>query len=70
MGYIWQAQSKPYAVYDGRFADLPANSPYAQAVAWAVANGITTGATADTFNPNGVCNRGQIVTFLERTYNK
>ena len=70
VSYIWQAQNKPYAVYDGRFADLPANSPYAQAVAWAVANGITTGATADTFNPNGVCNRGQIVTFLERTYNK
>ncbi len=70
VNYIWQAQNKPYEVYDGRFTDVPANSPYAQAVAWAVQNNVTTGATADTFDPNGICNRGQIVTFLERAYNK
>lgn len=68
VSYIWQARGKPYAAYDGRFADLPANSPYAAAVAWAVASGVTTGTSAAAFSPGGVCNRGQIVTFLYRAY--
>ena len=66
VNYIWQAQGKPAASYDGRFTDLPASSPYATAVAWALESGVTTGATATTFNPSGICNRGQIVTFLFR----
>lgn len=33
---------------------------------WAVENGITTGKTATSFDPNAVCTRGQIVTFLWR----
>ena len=37
-----------------------------QAVAWAVANGITNGTGAATFSPNQTCTRGQIVTFLIR----
>ena len=36
------------------------------AVKWAVEKGITTGATATTFNPNGNCQRAQVVTFLWR----
>ena len=70
VNYIWQAFGKPAASYDGRFTDVPANSTYAAAVAWALANGVTTGATETTFNPNGICNRGQIVTFLYRAYKK
>lgn len=68
VNYIWQAMGRPYAVYGGRFTDLPANSPYAAAVAWAADKGVTTGATATTFDPGGICNRGQIVTFLHRAY--
>ena len=70
VNYIWQAFGKPSASYDGRFTDVSASSPYATAVAWALANGVTTGATETTFNPSGICNRGQIVTFLHRAYNK
>ena len=33
---------------------------------WAVAEGVTTGTGADTFSPDEVCNRGQVVTFLWR----
>ena len=36
---------------------------------WAVENGITTGVTATTFAPAKNCNRGEVVTFLYRTYN-
>ena len=39
---------------------------YADAVAWAVANNVTSGATATTFAPNAGCTRGQMVTFLWR----
>lgn len=70
VSYIWQAAGKGAASYDGRFTDVPANSPYATAVAWAIENGVTTDATATTFNPSGICNRGEIVTFLYRAYSK
>ena len=33
---------------------------------WAVGKGITTGTSATTFNPNGICTRAQAVTFLWR----
>ena len=52
---------------DGSFYDVAMNSFYEAPVEWAVENGITTGATADTFNPNGQCLRAQVVTFLWRT---
>ena len=48
------------------FADVAASSYYADAVAWAVANGITDGTGATTFSPDTQCNRAQIVTFLYR----
>ena len=44
--------------------DVDASDPYAQAVAWAVANGITKGATDTTFAPESICQRGQIAVFL------
>ena len=48
------------------FPDVPADSPYADVIRWAVEQGITTGKTATTFDPNGTCTRGQAVTFLWR----
>ena len=48
------------------FTDVSKNSTYYNAIMWAVENGITTGKTATTFDPNAVCTRGQIVTFLWR----
>ena len=50
-----------------RFTDVPAGSYYADAVAWAVANGITNGKdAADKFKPNDICTRAEAVTFLYR----
>ena len=54
------------AVQESKFEDVPAGAFYFDPVTWAVENGITTGATATTFNPNGDCQRAQVVTFLWR----
>ena len=48
------------------FTDVPEGSFYIDPVLWAVEKGITTGATADTFNPGGECQRAAVVTFLWR----
>ena len=48
------------------FTDVPEGSFYIDPVLWAVENGVTTGATDTTFNPNGNCLRGHVVTFLWR----
>ena len=56
--------------YDGSaslpFTDVADDAYYADAVVWAVAKNITSGATATTFAPNASCTRGQMVTFLWR----
>ena len=52
------------------FRDVPKNAYYADAVAWAAANGITTGIGGGLFGPDNDCTRAQIVTLLFRTYNK
>lgn len=48
------------------FRDVDSNAYYADAVAWAVEEGITNGNTATTFAPGNPCTRAQIVTFLWR----
>ena len=52
------------------FSDVPANAWYAEAVAWAAANGITTGIGGGLFGSGDNCARAQIVTFLWRSYSK
>ena len=52
------------------FTDVPAGSFYEEPVLWALENGITTGATATTFNPGGACQRAAVVTFLWRAAGK
>ena len=48
------------------FTDVPEGVFYSEPVAWAVENGITTGASETTFNPTGECMRAHVVTFLWR----
>ena len=48
------------------FVDVPTDAYYADAVAWAVENGITNGTSATTFGPDVSCTRAQMVTFLWR----
>ena len=63
--FLYRAAGTP-AVTGGSFADVDANAYYADAVAWAVAEGITSGTSATTFSPDAACTRAQIVTFLYR----
>jgi len=58
--------TKPAASSTG-FSDVPADSPYAEAIKWAVEQGITNGTSATTFSPNQTCTIGQILTFLWRS---
>ena len=51
---------------DSTFTDVIADAYYADAVAWAVKNGITNGKGNGLFGSNDPCTRGQIVTFLWR----
>ena len=52
------------------FCDVPADSYYADAVAWAAASGVTEGVGDGLFAPDDDCTRAQIVTFLWRAYSK
>ena len=52
--------------FENPFTDVPEGEWYFDPVMWAVEKGITTGATETTFDPNGVCMRGHVVTFLWR----
>lgn len=64
--YLWKMAGSPDVGTVSKFTDVPANAPYAKAVAWAVQNGITSGTSETTFSPNVTCTRGHIVTFLQR----
>jgi len=63
--YLWILAGKPEAPASN-FTDVPATADYCQAVAWAVQQGVTNGASPTTFDPSGTCTRAQIVTFLWR----
>ena len=52
------------------FTDVAGNAYYADAVLWAVKEGITKGTSTTTFSPDADCTRAQIVTFLWRYLGK
>ena len=68
--FLWRAAGSPESKNASSFADVPAGSYYAKAVAWAVENGITTGTGDGKFSPDNPCTRAQSVTFLYRALGK
>ena len=68
--FLYRMQNSPESKAENPFTDVKADAYYANAVLWAVENGVTTGASATTFDPAGDCTRGQIVTFLQRSLNE
>ena len=64
--FLWRAAGSPEPKSMCSFSDVPEDSYYAKAVAWAVENGITVGTSATTFSPDATCTRAQGVTFLFR----
>lgn len=69
--FLWRmaGEPEPQSMETG-FTDVKAGSFYEKAVAWAVENGVTTGRTPTLFDPEGICNRGEFVTFLYRVAGK
>lgn len=63
---LWRTMGQPTAGGTANFTDVPADSYYASAVAWAVENGITDGVGDGRFDPAATCTRAQIATFLWR----
>jgi len=66
---LWNATGNEEASKPSGFADVKDGAWYAKAVAWAVENGITNG-TDLGFEPDRVCTRAEIVTFLHRVNNE
>ena len=64
--FLWRAMGSPEPSGDNSFTDVPADSYYSKAVQWAMEEGITSGTGADTFSPDAVCTRAEVVTFLMR----
>ena len=65
--FLWRAAGSPVVNYAMNFSDVSADAYYAEAVRWAVSQGITKGTSDTTFSPNAACTRAQIVTFLWRS---
>ena len=63
--FLYRAAGSPTVSGSG-FSDVQANSYCADAVAWAVQKGITSGTGSGRFSPDASCTRSQIVTFLYR----
>ena len=68
--FLWRAAGEPVVEVGNPFVDVSEDAFFYNAVLWAVSEGITTGISADHFNPYGECNRAQVVTFLWRVANK
>lgn len=65
--FLWRAAGSPVVNYAMNMTDVPADAYYAEAVRWALSEGITTGTTKTTFSPDEICTRAQAVTFLCRS---
>ena len=67
--FLWRAAESPEPTSTTNpFVDVATDAFYYKAVLWAVENGITNGVDATHFGPTANCTRGQVVTFLYRTY--
>ena len=65
--FLWRAAGEPTpAGEDLPFRDVPEDAYYAQAVCWAVEQGITLGTDSTHFSPDRFCTRAEMVTFLHR----
>ena len=64
--FLWRSEKSPAAGTVNPFADVKTDAYYADAVLWAVKEGVTKGTSETTFSPDADCTRAQIVTFIWR----
>ncbi len=62
---LWRYAGKPIQG-ENKFTDVPGGEWYTQAVAWAAENGIVTGTSPTTFDPEGNITREQMAAILYR----
>ena len=67
--FQYRAAGKPAVSGRNSFTDVASDAYYADAVVWAVAQGVTTGTGNNQFSPSKTCTRAEIVTFLFRDPN-
>lgn len=65
---LYRAAGEPEVSADSGFTDVAADAYYARAVAWAKAEGITTGTSDTTFSPDATLTRQEGFTFLYRAF--
>lgn len=66
VSFLYRFEGSPKLSGGAAFSDVSADSYYANAVAWAVKNGITKGFEDGTFQPETYCTRAQAVAFIFR----
>ena len=64
--FLWRAAGKPVVNYAMNFTDVDSGAYYAEAIRWAASEKIVDGTTAETFAPNAVVTRAQVVAMLYR----
>ena len=64
--FLWRAAGSPVVNYAMDLADVSGDAYYAEAVRWALSQGITTGTADGLFAPDATCTRAQGMTFLFR----
>ena len=67
--FLWRYLDRPVSGGFGVFADVSSSHFACSAILWAYENGITSGTSATTFEPEGAATRAQVVTFLYRADN-
>ena len=68
--FLWRAAGSPVVNYAMNMTDVAEDAYYAEAVRWALSEGITTGTGDGKFSPDTTCTRAQSVTFLFRAIGK
>ena len=62
--FLYKFAGDKAASAENKFTDVKSGDWFYDAVQWAVANKVTSGTSATTFSPDGICTRGEMVTFL------
>lgn len=68
--FLYRYVGAPAVENKTTFADVPATAYYADAVAWAAAEGVTNGTSSTTFSPLMNCTRAHMVRFLYNYFAK
>ncbi len=66
--FIWRASGEPVVNYAMMPDDVSEDAYYADAVRWALSEGIAAGTSENKFSPDAICTRAQALTFIYRAF--